>query len=98
MNLPYDTTLHYVEVHAHPFVEYLELIDRTSNTTVFKSYAKNFKDRLGLEKVDHFTSIEGVPVYKDHEYELVSVYNNTTDQYHDAMAHMVLFLRDKHYQ
>jgi len=75
-----------------------ELIDRTANMTVFKSYAINFKDRLGLGKVNHFTSIEGVPMYKDHEYELVSVYNNTTDQDHDAMAHMVLFLRDKNYK
>lgn len=94
MNVPYDTTLHYAEVHLHPFAESAELIDKTAGVTVIKSYAKNAEGKIGLNNVDYFSSREGVPIYKGHEYELVSVYNNTSGQDQDAMAHMVLFLKD----
>ena len=97
MNLPYDTNLHYAEVHLHPFAESLELKDRTTGKTVFKSFAKNMPDRIGLAQVDYFSSQEGLPLYKDHEYELISVYNNTSGQEQDAMAHMVLFVEDKNF-
>jgi cyclophilin family peptidyl-prolyl cis-trans isomerase len=35
-----------------------------------------------------------VPMYKDHKYELVSVYNNTTKQNADSMASMFMALDD----
>ena len=36
-------------------------------------------------------------MYVDHEYELVSVYNNTTPEDVDAMAAMYLFLHNKEF-
>jgi len=95
MNLPYDTMIHYIAVHLHPFAESLELIDRTTEKSLFKSQARNLSNRIGLEHVDYFSSSHGIPVYKDHEYELISIYNNTTKEDQDSMAVMYLYLLDK---
>jgi len=92
LSLPYDTTVHFIAVHVHPFAESLELRDRTADRTVFKSQVRQMKGRIGLEYVDFFSSEEGVPMYKDHEYELISIYNNTTDEDQDSMAVMYLYL------
>jgi hypothetical protein len=98
MNIPYDTTLHYAEVHLHPYAVSLELKDLTTGKTVFKSKARGFKDKIGLSYVDSFSSAEGVPVYRDHEYDLISVYNNTTKSDKDSMAVVLLFMLDKQFQ
>lgn len=94
MNLPYDTRIHYIAVHLHPFAESLELRDLTTGETLFTSQAENFEDRIGLRRVDAFSSVEGIPVYRDHEYEIVSVYDNTTEEPQDSMAVMYLYLHD----
>jgi len=94
MNLPYDTKLHYAAVHLHPFAQSLTLRDTTTDTEIFKATAKNPKGRVGLERVDAFISVPGVPMYKDHKYELISVYNNPTKQNADSMASMFLALDD----
>ncbi len=95
MNLPYDTKIHYIATHLHPFAESLELIDRTTGKTVFKSKARNYKKKIGLKHVDYFSSKKGIPVFKDHEYELISIYNNTSLVDQDSMAVMYLYLADK---
>lgn len=94
MNLPFDTEIHYIAVHLHPFAESLELRDLTTGEIVFHSKAENYDDKIGLARVDYFSSREGLPVYRDHEYEMVSVYENTTDEDQDSMAVMYLYLRD----
>ena len=48
----------------------------TTGMTVFKSRSKNYKDHLGIAKLENFSSVRGIPVFKDHSYELVSEYNN----------------------
>ena len=95
LELPYDTTIHYIAVHLHPFAESLELRDLTAGEIVFKSGTRPFEDRIGLAWVDSFSSVEGIPIYKDHEYELVSVYQNITDKDQDSMAVMNLYMLDK---
>jgi hypothetical protein len=96
--LPYDTTVHYIAVHLHPLARSLELIDKTTGFTVFKSTAKNAVGKLGLEHVEAFSSPEGLPMYKDHEYELVSIYENDTGEPQDSMAVMYLYLLDKRFE
>ncbi len=98
MNIPYDTRVHYIAVHVHPFSESLELRDLTTGQTVFKSTMTGPKDRIGLTQVDSLVSQEGIPVFKDHEYELVSVYNNTSGVEQDAMATMIIYLQDKTFE
>ena len=98
MNLPFDTTVHYIAIHLHPFAESLELRDLTTQTTVFKSTVRSPFDRIGIDHVEYFSSEAGIPVFKDHEYELVSVYNNTTAEDQDSMAVMFLYSLDKELQ
>ena len=95
LDLPYDTTLHYVAVHLHPFAEYVELRDLTARRTVYRSRARNVPGRIGLAEVEYFSSAPGLPIYKDHEYEVVSVYNNTSGGRQDSMATMFLYLAAK---
>lgn len=98
LELPYDTTIHYVAVHLHPFAESLELRDLTTGQSVFKSGTRPFPDRIGLAYVDSFSSVAGIPIYKDHEYELVSVYDNVTDREQDSMAVMNLYMLDHDFE
>lgn len=98
MNLPFDTTIHYIAVHLHPFAESLELRDATVGRTIFRSRARNLEQGIGLEHVDCFASLEGEPVYVNHTYELVSVYHNTTQQPQDSMAVMYMYLLDKEFR
>jgi hypothetical protein len=93
LNLPYDTTVHYIAVHVHPFAESLELRDLTSGETVYKSRARQVERGVGLAEVEYLKSAEGIPVYKGHEYQLTSVYVNPTEQAHDSMAVMYMYLR-----
>lgn len=97
MGLPFDTKLHYAAVHLHPFAESLTLRDVTANKTIFTAKAKNPENRVGLEHVDTFLSRDGVMLYKDHKYELISVYNNPTKQTHDSMASVFFGFADKEF-
>ena len=97
LSLPYDTTVHYIAVHLHPFAESLKLVDITTGETVFESDVKASEGKIGIERVEYFKSKEGIPIYKDHEYQLISVYNNTTDEPQDSMAVMYLYILDKEF-
>lgn len=96
MKVPYETRIHYVAVHLHPFAESLELRDLTTGETLFRSEAENFDEGIGLERVEAFSSAQGVPIHSDHEYELVSVYENTSGETQDSMAVMYIYVRDLH--
>jgi hypothetical protein len=98
MQLPYNTTIHYIAIHLHPFAEYVELNDLTARRTVFRSRATPPADGIGLARVETFSSVDGIPVYAGHQYELVSVYNNTSGRDQDAMATMLLYMLDKEFE
>jgi cyclophilin family peptidyl-prolyl cis-trans isomerase len=94
MQLPVNTTLHFAAGHLHPFAQSLTIRDDTTGQTVFELKAKNPDKGVGLEKVDTFTSDKGVPMYRDHKYSLVSVYDNPTSENADSMASAFLALAD----
>jgi hypothetical protein len=98
LNLPFDTTAHYIAVHLHPFAESLELIDRTTGEAVFRANVDPADGRIGIDRVDYLASPEGIPFYKDHQYELVSVYDNTSGEAQDSMAVMYIYLLDKNFR
>jgi hypothetical protein len=98
MRLPYDTTAHYIAVHMHPFAESLELRDITADKSLYLSHVTPTTGKIGIERVEHFASAEGIPLYKDHEYDLVSVYNNTTSVDQDSMAVMYIYALDKEFR
>ncbi len=96
LNLPYDTRAHFIGVHVHPFCTSLELRDATTDSSLFKAEVKNFTDRTGIEKIASFSSSEGIALYKDHRYQLISEYNCTdSTAQHTAMATMFLYLEER---
>jgi hypothetical protein len=97
INIPYDTTIHYIAVHLHPFAESLKFVDLTTGKTLFHSKVRAPEDRIGINHVEYFESTEGLPVYKDHQYQLISVYNNTSEEPQDSMAVMYLYILDKEF-
>jgi len=97
LRLPFDTKLHYAAVHLHPFAESLSVRDVTTDSIVLTSRATNPKKGIGLTHVETFTSIDGIPLHKDHQYELVSVYNNTSAANADSMASVFLGLDDSEF-
>lgn len=46
----------------------------------------------------HLASRTGVPIYRDHEYRLISVYNNTSAEPQDAMSMLFIYAYDKEYR
>ena len=66
----------------------------TTGTVIVQSRAVNPSKGIGLAHVETFTSLEGIPLYATHKYELESVYNNTTAANADSMASVFLGLDD----
>jgi hypothetical protein len=95
LNLPFDTTVHYATIHVHPFARWMELHDLTTGITVFRLQSLDWSDRVGVAHVDEFKSIEGIPISRDHRYELTADYDNTSGSKTDAMAILYLYLLEK---
>lgn len=94
LNLQYDTRIHFIGVHLHPFAESFELRDLTTGESLWTTKPLGPSDKIGLTEVDYYSSEDGIPIFMDHEYELVSVYDNTSGVDQDAMATMFLYLYD----
>ena len=95
LNLPFDTTIHYATIHVHPFARGMELRDLTTGTTIFRLNSQDWPDRVGVAYVEEFKSIEGIPIQRDHRYELSAEYDNTLDVETDAMAILYLYFLEK---
>lgn len=98
MLLPFDTMAHYIFSHVHASCQSIELRDLTTGETVFKSMVTNYTDKIGIVHLDHYSSEKGTPIYKDHDYEIISVYNNTSTADQRAMALFYIYLWDKDFQ
>jgi hypothetical protein len=98
LDMRQDLKVHYVAVHLHPFAESLQLRDVTTGETMLASKAENRPERIGLARVDQITSPAGITLHKDHQYELVSAYNNTTNRNRTAMAVMYLYVEDTEFK
>ena len=95
LNLKDSTTMHHIATHLHPYAESLSLKNKTIDSVLFTSEAKNYTDKIGLESVSTFSSEEGVMLYPDHQYELILETNNTSKVNQDMMASMFIFLYDQ---
>jgi hypothetical protein len=98
LDLDSDQTIRFVSVHLHPFAESIELRDSTANTTILSSHAENHAERIGLSQVQQIATPRGLPLRKDHRYELVSRYNNTSGVDRTAMAVLYLYLDDTEFR
>ncbi len=94
LGLPDDVSVHLITAHMHPYAESVELWDRKEDKLVFKANAKNFSDKIGVQHIDHFASTQGMELYKDHIYEIKSVYDNPTDKPIDAMGMLYIFYHE----
>jgi cyclophilin family peptidyl-prolyl cis-trans isomerase len=90
--------MHYATVHLHPFAVSLTLRDVTTDKTIWKATAKNPEQGVGLAHADSFESLKGVPLYRDHKYELISEYNNTSGVNQDSMASIFFGLSDPEFK
>jgi len=95
--IPFDTTMHYANLHLHPYAESLELRDLTTGQSIYKGYSKNLDHVAGIAQLTYYSDEKGIQMHKDHLYELVCVYNNTTDREVDAMAIMFVYFLDKNF-
>lgn len=87
--------LHAAAVHVHPFATSITLFDKSDNKALFVSKIENYKDKIGLSKIESFSSEEGVWMYPHHNYELILEVNNTSVSDQDMMGSMFLFFYDE---
>ena len=95
LNLSTNTLVHFFSVHVHPFCKSLELIDNTTGLCIYKAEMVNFKDKVGLEMIPLKSTSDGILLYSNHNYKLVSIYNKTRPERHTAMASMYLYCEEK---
>ena len=95
LQLKDSTTMHHIATHVHPFAETLSFRDKTTDSILFTSIAKNYTDKIGLKHLSSFSSEAGIMLYPDHNYELILETNNTSGVQQDMMASMFVFLYDK---
>ena len=81
-----NTRIHFMRVHLHGYGESVALLDKTTGETIWTGYAKNADGLRQITQSDVYSSVEGVPLHRDHDYELEIVYNNPTDEPIDAMG------------
>ena len=93
--VPFDTTMHHATAHMHAYADWMELRDKTTGDVIYRFNVENYPDRIGIKKISHYSSVEGVKLFRNHEYELVAEYNNVTSEPIDAMAIVYMYLHDK---
>ncbi len=90
--IQFDGMIHFIKIHLHPYGESLALIDTATGEEVWKGYANNHPEQAHLLSVDSYSDTSGIPIHSDRVYELITVYDNPTDQPIDAMAVMRLYV------
>jgi hypothetical protein len=99
MRLGTAPTVYYIAVHVHPFATSVTLTDLTAGRVVFTSdVAPIGGGKIGIAKVGTYSDPNGIPLAGDHEYEMTTVYDNTSGVDQEAMAVMYLYLRDDEFQ
>ena len=95
--LKFDTKLHLATGHLYSYGRSLELRDLTADETLVKLEVTKRGPKGEVLELEQFSSIEGVPISMDHQYELVSIYDNTSDVQQKAAASMSLYLEDREF-
>ena len=91
LDLKQDTKIHYISAHVHPGVKSVRLIDKTRNITLFEAKVSAVN---GFMETNYFSSTEGIQVFKDNEYELVTDIDNPTSENIDIMAMLYVYMYD----
>ncbi len=87
-----NTRVHYGLVHMHNHGVSMKLTDLTDNVVLWETTLEyEDSERVQIRKITPYSSEEGFLLRPDHEYEIESVYSNTTSEPVDAMAVMYLY-------
>lgn len=97
LKINFDTTIHYVTAHLHPFGESISLRNRTTGQTVVTLKSKDHSRKKTVAFMDEFTFPEGVPICQNDQYELIIIYNNPTQKPTDVMGIVYLYMLDKYF-
>jgi len=92
-----DVDIHYIAGHLHPYASSMEIRDITSDSLVFRSDIESSPDGKALTKVENCSGEQPLTLHADHDYELVSIYDNTSDADVTAMAVMHLYVVDNNF-
>ncbi len=76
------------------------LVDAPSRELLWMTgFETTMVDQAGTEPISQqFLCHGNLPVFKDHNYEMITVYDNTTEEKQDSMAVMFLYLLDKEFR
>lgn len=86
--------LHAAAIHVHPYATKISLYNKTLQKPVFTSKIINHSKNIGLTKIENFSSLEGIWLYANQEYEIVLDVNNTSAEKQDMMGSLFLFFYD----
>ncbi|MCW5520993.1 hypothetical protein J1N09_14180 [Aureitalea sp. L0-47] len=90
-----DTTIHAMTAHLHPDAQRFTLYDLTADKEVYTIECENYEEKIGLKNVSSYSSVEGIPIYVDHQYELQLLTNNPSDEFRDMMAVLFMYVYDR---
>ena len=94
LKIDQDATIHAMAAHLHPNAESFTLFDKTMGRVVYTFNCENYADKIGLKNVPVYSSADGIPIYKDHEYSLQLMTNNSKEGFRDMMAVLFIYLYD----
>jgi len=98
LKMPFPkASIHVLTGHMHAYGESIELRDLTTGESLFVNRAKGFDDAIGIEFMTHYSSQDGFLVHRDHKYEILATYNNTSSSDIDAMAVIYLYYLDERF-
>ena len=83
-------TIHFIKLHLHQFGESISFYDRTENKLLW--VGKAYYKKGHIDRVDSYSSEVGIPVFLDHQYEIVSTYNNTSKKNAEGMAVLRMYI------
>ena len=99
LDMRQDLKVHYVAVHLASVRRIAHASRRDDRRDRAGQHRRRIgPQRIGLARVDQIASPKGITLHKDHQYELVSAYNNTTSQNRTAMAVMYLYVEDTEFK
>ncbi|MFQ5743082.1 MAG: hypothetical protein ACE5HV_05770 [Acidobacteriota bacterium] len=90
------TRVHYGLVHMHNHGRSMRLTDVTEGKVLWETELIYEPDRVQIAENPPYSSTEGFLMVPDHEYEIESVYDNTSSVPVDAMAVMYLYHHPLH--
>ena len=85
------TSVHYGLIHMHNYGVSMKLTDLTDGAVLWETSIQYEADRVQISEIPPYSSAEGFVLHPDHEYEIESVYDNTSPAPVDAMAVMYLY-------